>query len=250
MAPVRPAVFGLVICALAGCAQWGAAPQADPAARAAGASAQVQPWQAFKLPGKTSTRYDLVWQDGHQVLRARAESSASMWRRPLHLDSGELGQVRFSWKVPQLMAAADLSDGDTEDAPVRIVLAFDGDHSRLSMRNRMMFDLAESLTGERPPYATLMYVWDTRAEVETVLHAARSDRIRKVVVESGPQRCRSWLSYQRDIVADFRRAFGEEPGALIGVAVMTDADNTHSRTEAFYGSIELLGGKAGSLALL
>jgi Protein of unknown function (DUF3047) len=199
-------------------------------------------WLPFALPGKRSTDY--AWtgdREGAPVLHARADTSASMWRHRLRLEGGDLSRLRFSWQVPRLIEQADLSEGDTEDSPVRIVLAFEGPDERLSLRNRLMFDLAESLTGERPPYATLMYVWDNRAPVDSIITAARSDRIRKVVVESGPQRLSRWLRYERDVRADFIRAYGEAPGALIGVAVMTDSDNTRTRTEAFYGPIELAG---------
>jgi hypothetical protein len=101
----------------------------------------------------------------------------------------------------------------------------------------MMFDLMQSLSGEAPPFATLMYVWDSRAEVESVVLNQRSDRIRKIVLESGPAHLGQWRSYERDVRADYRRAFGEDPGALIGVAVMTDSDNTRSRAEAWYDEI-------------
>lgn len=232
---------------LSGCAQIEPAPSAvDPAPSApieSVVSARVPParaWKGVTWPGKRSTLYSDIWHDGRPAVHAQADMSASMWRRQIKVGADELGQLRFSWKVPRLIEEADLTDRDAEDAPVRIVLAFEGDHDRLSLRNRMMFDLAETLSGERPPFATLMYVWDTRAPVDSVIEAARTDRVRKLVVESGPQRCRRWLSYERDVVADYRRLFGEEPGALIGVAVMTDSDNTGSRTEAYYGQIELI----------
>jgi hypothetical protein len=237
--------FGLAS-SLAACAQLDSV-AVSPEASVKGKPAETTIWQPFALPGKRLTRYDMIWQDGRQVVHAQADSSASMWRRPLRVAADQLGSIHFSWKVPQLIELADLSDGDAEDTPVRVVLAFEGDSDKLSMRNRMMFELVETLAGERPPYATLMYVWDTRAALETVLPAARSDRIRTLVVESGAQHCRRWLHYQRDIVADFQRAFGEMPGALVGIAVMTDADNTHSQTEAYYGPIELHG-KTGLLA--
>jgi hypothetical protein len=48
-----------------------------------------------------------------------------------------------------------------------------------------------------------------------------------------------WLSYRRDIRADFEQAFGEPPGALLGLAIMTDTDNTRSTTRAWYGVIRL-----------
>ena len=78
----------------------------------------------------------------------------------------QLGTLAFSWRVPALMPQADLSDRDSADSPARIVLAFDGDHRRLSAKNRTLFELAETLTGEAPPYATLMYVWDGHSALE------------------------------------------------------------------------------------
>ena len=107
------------------------------------------------------------------------------------------------------------------------------------MRNRMQFQAAEALTGEAPPYATLMYVWDNHVACESILPGARSDRVRKIVVESGSAGLRRWLSYRRQLKADFVRAFAEEPGNLIGVAMLTDSDNTRSAAQAWYGEIAL-----------
>jgi hypothetical protein len=67
----------------------------------------------------------------------------------------------------------------------------------------------------------------------------RTDRIRKLAIESGPGQVGQWLNYRRDIRADFEKAFGEPPGALLGLAIMTDTDNTRSTTRAWYGAIRL-----------
>lgn len=194
-------------------------------------------WQPFVLPGKTATVYTADDTEGRWVLHARSDHSASMYRRALRIEPEQLGLVSFSWKVGALLSDADVRESETGDAVVRVMLAFEGDASRLSARTRLMFDLMQSLTGEAPPFATLMYVWDSRAEVDSVVLNRRSDRIRKIVLESGPAHLGQWRSYQRDVRADYRRAFGEDPGALIGVAVMTDSDNTKSRAEAWYGEI-------------
>lgn len=73
-----------------------------------------------------------------------------------------------------------------------------------------------------------------------VITSSRTSRVRKLVVESGPQRLGQWLDYERDIRADFQRAFGEPPGALLGVAIMTDSDNTHAQASAWYGLVRFL----------
>lgn len=227
-----------VVCgglALAGCASIAPPTSHVPAA-------EVLPgWQEFVLPGKRSTRYWAASEGPLRVVHARADASASMLRRQLRIDGADLGNVEFSWRVGALIEGADLTDADASDSPTRIVLAFDGDLARLSQRNRMLFDLAQAVSGEAPPYATLMYVWDNRAAPETVIASRRTDRVRKIVVESGPERRGRWLHYRRDIAADYRRAFGEAPGTLIGIGMMTDADNTRGRAEASYGEVRLLG---------
>jgi hypothetical protein len=60
-----------------------------------------------------------------------------------------------------------------------------------------------------------------------------------VVASSGHRRLGQWTTVERNYVADYERAFGTPPGRLIGVAVMTDTDNTGERVEAYYGDIEL-----------
>jgi hypothetical protein len=46
-----------------------------------------------------------------------------------------------------------------------------------------------------------------------------------------------WVSEQRDVLADYRRLFGEEPGEIAAVALMTDTDNTGLSARAWYGDI-------------
>lgn len=219
---------------LVGCATPPAEVTSDPSHGLSG-------WNEFVLPGKRRTRYLPDKEDGRPVVRAEAEASASMLRRPLQLEPAQVAQVEFSWRVDELIAEADLGVAERSDSPVRVLFAFDGDRSRLSLRNRAVFELAETLTGEPPPYATLMYVWDNRAAPETLFQGHRTDRVRKIVLESGAARRGQWLRYRRDLVADFRQAFGEEPGRLIGVAYMSDADNTGGRALARYGEVRLYG---------
>jgi hypothetical protein len=122
---------------------------------------------------------------------------------------------------------------------VRLILAFEGDRHQFSAKNTMLSDLTQALTGEPLPYATLMYVWCNHRPVGTVIVNPRTDRVRKLVVESGADHVKQWRHYQRDVRADFEKAFGEAPGALVGMAIMTDSDNTRGNVRAWYGDIRL-----------
>ena len=217
--------------ALAAC---GHAP--TPAPTASGASQ----WLPFTLPGKRETHYLPAQKDGRACWHARANASASMLRRQFEGSQPTDGlHAEFSWWVPRTIVDADLGRAEASDSPARVAFAFAGDLSRLSMRTRMQFQMAEMLTGEMPPYATLMYVWSNHAPLETIFTSARTDRVRKIVVETGENHLRRWRSYRRDLSADFHRTFGERPGPLIGIGLMTDADNTGSTAEAWYGDVVL-----------
>jgi len=242
----RCAALSCAAALLAGCAappqEQSADPGNSPWAGLSGmpAGAVAPRWVHKTFPGKTATHFQYARLDGRHAISVQAESSASMLRQQLRIEPGELGRVRFSWKVPGLIEDADLALRDGDDAPVRVVLAFEGDRSRLSARDAVLSELARTLTGEEMPYATLMYVWCNKRAPGTVIPSPRTDRIRKLVVESGPQRLNHWLDYERDIRADYVRAFGEDPGALVGIAIMTDSDNTHSRAQAWYGPVRLV----------
>lgn len=201
-------------------------------------------WGHQSFPGKQPSHFAYARLDGRDAISAQSDASASMLRQVLRVEPEHLGRMRFSWKVPALIEHADLAARDSDDAPVRVVLAFDGDRSRLSARDAALSDLAQVLTGEPMPYATLMYVWCNKREPGTVIRNPRTDRVRKLVLESGPRRLNQWLEYERDIRADYERVFGEAPGALVGIAIMTDSDNTRSKARAWYGPLRLLPARA------
>ena len=162
-----------------------------------------------------------------------------MVRRKVRVEPENLGQLQFSWLVPAMIETADMARRESDDSPVRLILAFEGDRSAFSSKDSMLSELVEALTGEPLPYATLMYVWSNSRPIDTVITNPRTDRIRKIVVESGATGLNNWLRYDRNIRADFEKAFGELPGALVGIGIMTDTDNTRAKALAWYGPLNL-----------
>ena len=219
-----PLLTGVLL--LAGCAT----PPTPPAADG---------WHNVPWPGKQQTRYETGHHEGREAVMAHAKRSASMWRRKLLVPATAVHEVSFSWWVQDQPLNASVADIEREDSAARVLFGFDGNLALLPARTRAMFELAEALTGERPPYATLMYVWDATAPVGSVIINPRSERIRKIVVDSGIAQLGRWRDHKRNLAADFRLAFGEEPGALTSMAVMADSDNTRSTARSWFGDIHL-----------
>lgn len=199
-------------------------------------------WQRWIItPAKRPTRYDLILDPDSQqvVLHAIADNAATGLRQRLDVDPQAQPIVAWQWRLQAVVADADATDHRVEDSPVRLLLFFDGDPTRLSARELILMETARALTGQVPPYATLIYTWENRLPAGTVVDNAHTSRVKMVVAGSGKEQLGRWQHFERDYVADYRRAFGEAPQRLIGIGVLTDTDNTGQRIEAFYGDITL-----------
>jgi hypothetical protein len=202
-----------------------------------------QQWEPLILMRKKKpTEYAMAHDQelNRMVLHAYADKASSGLRHEVNIDPLQQPWLSWSWKVGSLIKTADNTQREMEDSPVRIVLAFDGDKNKWSFMDTILFDTAKLVSGHEFPYATLMYIWENKTPKETIIANTRTGRIQMLVAESGPANVGKWMSYQRNIVDDYVKAFGEQPGRLIGIGVLTDTDNTEQQVQSWYGDIRLL----------
>jgi Protein of unknown function (DUF3047) len=196
-----------------------------------------QPWTLSRF--KRMTEYRLVrGDDGHVVVQAEAQGSASGLISYLDVDPAKTPWLSWRWKVPDLIDAADNTRAAVEDSPVRIVVAFDGDADKLDFEEKAIAQRVKLLTGREMPYATMMYIWENKQPVGEVIPSAHTTRVKMLVSESGEAREGKWLTLTRNVADDFKRAFGERPGRIRSIGILTDTDNTGEKTRAYYGDIK------------
>jgi hypothetical protein len=188
---------------------------------------------------KKRTQYRLVKEQGKTILHARAVAASSALMQRVSIDSLTQRWLSWRWRIGSLISTADNFQRDAEDSPARIILGFDGDKDALPFADQVLFETAKVITGHDFPYATLMYVWENKAPVGTIINSTRSSRIKMIVAASGPDGIGQWHEFTRNIAEDYEKAFGEKPGKLIGVGVLTDTDNTGETVDAWYGDIRL-----------
>jgi hypothetical protein len=186
---------------------------------------------------KVHTRYSLVDDNGTTVLRADSAAGAAGIGRELKVNPAEFPLLRWRWKIANLIEQADLRTKEGDDFPARIYITFDYPLEKLPFFERSKLRLARAFFDPQLPAATLCYVWDGKAPAETIAPSAYTDRVRLIVVESGPARVGQWVAMERNIARDFRAAFGEAAPPVNGIVIATDSDNTGSRATAFYGDI-------------
>jgi len=186
---------------------------------------------------KRDTRYSLVQEDGRTVLRAVADRSASAYVAHIQPPASVPTSLSWRWKTDALVPGADNRERSKEDAPLRVMVAFDGDHSTLPEKEQTRLKMAKSLSGQDVPYATLMYIWSDLVPVETIIDSTHTSQVKMLVVASGAAGLGSWHSLRRNLAQDYKRAYGAEPGPVLSVSVMTDTDNTGEKAVGEYADI-------------
>lgn len=195
-------------------------------------------YRAYVFAGQARrTEYALVEDAGATVLRARAEASTAGIIHDLRVDPAAHPVLAWRWKATRLPQKADLRTKAGDDYAARLYVVFDLRLAALPLGERVGVTLARLIYGEDVPAAALCYVWASRAAVGTIAPNAYTGRVRMVVVDSGGANLGRWVAHERDVAADFRRAFGEAPPAVKGVVVSTDTDNTGETAEAYYGDV-------------
>ena len=205
-------------------------------------AATATTWEHQVFMNRRPTRYQATEHAGRPALMAEAMGSNSTLNLLLTPPPGALPQrLHFSLFVPALNPSFDLSQKGEDDAVARLILSFDGDryNGTWKARDHIVSELSSLIAGKPLPYASIMYVWDNRHPAGTVIPNPYTGRIRQIVVESGTDRLNQWVDFDRDVDADFRKAFGEAPGQMIGLGLMTDSNNSGAAITAWYGPLEL-----------
>jgi hypothetical protein len=178
-------------------------------------------WETKSFKGQTD--YSLVKENGRTVVRAHSKGTASGLIRKVKLDPNRYRFLRWSWKISGIVINGDEKTKAGDDYAARVYVIFPG---RFFWQTR-----------------AINYIWANHLARGEAIPNAFTKNAMMVAVESGSQRTGEWLSEERDILADYRNLFGEEPHEIGAIAIMTDTDNTGSEALAWYGDISISSGK-------
>lgn len=200
-------------------------------------------WEPLEFPGiKQHSRYQLVTDDGVQVIRADTSGGASGLITRVTVEPGDSLILRWRWKVSNVFEQGDARTKSGDDYPARIYVAFAFQPEKAGWFERTKRKAAALVFGGELPGNALNYIWANRVPAGSFIPNSYTDQTMMVAVSSGMAQAGQWQWVERDIVADYRKAFGEEPPALAGIAIMSDSDNTGETATAWYGDISLTPG--------
>ena len=199
----------------------------------------INGWEPLTLGDADETAYSLVEDGETVVVKAEADDSASGLIRRIPADPNDYPILAWRWKVEGTVPGGDVSRKRGDDYPARIYVTFDFDPSDLSFGDRLKYRALRALGYDDIPVRALNYIWANKPGETEIVPNAYTDWVQMVPVESGDAHVGEWRDAERNILEDYREAFGEEAPAITGIAIMSDADNTGKTATAYFGDIVL-----------
>lgn len=197
-------------------------------------------WEPLTFPKiKTHSKYSLVKEGDKSILKAESHASASaiVYRRTFNIY--ETHQLRWRWKVTQLSDRGNPKEKAGDDYPIRVYVMFQYNPDNASLGESLIYKATKAIYGKYPPHSTLNYVWTGADISERFIASPYTGKAYMVILERGKEKAGQWVEESANVLEDYRKAFGKEPPAMAGIAVMSDSDNTGSSAEAYLEFIEV-----------
>ncbi len=197
-------------------------------------------WRPLVFRGiANQTRYTLESFEGMEVAKAESNCGASgLVLRPdaIHLDQTPL--LSWRWRVDRGLDVSEEQTKAGDDFAARVYIMFELDKSRASTLQRLRHRLAKLIYGKDIPGSALNFVWTSRLPAGTVWDNPFEPSSKMIALAQGANT--GWRRETVDVVARYRELFGTPIPPLLGLAIMSDSDNSCQRTEARFADFRFL----------
>lgn len=188
----------------------------DWSARPAGPLPLGAEWRVYPFTARASFKHPptIVLDDGRSALRLLTENESMAVGRSVSVDLAKTPWLAWEWKPLVLPAGGDVRNLRRNDQAARVAVVFEG------MRG-------------------IFYLWDTTAPVGTEQRPVELSLFERalIVVRSGPAGLGRWERERQNVLADYRRVFGGDPGPVKWVGLESHSNDTKTSSGALFGTV-------------
>ncbi len=183
----------------------------------------LKEWQEKIFKGKVLYVVEPLQEGGFLLAQSQKTCSGLIYH--IKFSPSKLPMISWKWKVrqfPKKAAAGKDQSGwiERDDYAARVYVVFPS-WNFLNIQS-------------------IEYIWSEDLPVGKVLTSPYFGNIKLIVAESGKANLDQWVSEERNICEDYKKAFGRRCSRGAGaIALMTDSDNTLSTAEAQYTDIKV-----------
>lgn len=178
-------------------------------------------------------------EDTNTYLRAESDASASLLVYQKTFSVYDYPLLRWRWRADNLYKFSDGTKKNGDDFVLRFFVIFKYNPEKSPVLLKLGYDAAKLFYGVYPPDSGLVYVWESRKQATNVIVNPYYDQSRQVILESGPEKLKTWVEESVNVLEDYRKIFGRDPPDTASLAIMNDSDNTGEKSVSYMDDIEV-----------
>lgn len=169
-------------------------------------------WQVKVNHGKPE--FEICSGEPAPCLHLKSSKASYALQRDVDIDPSQMPYLSWRWKVTRLPAGGDFRHSSTDDQAAQVLVAF-------SDRR------------------VLTYLWDTTAPKGTAEPASDIPLVHifAMVCESGSSQANQWLAENRNVAADYERAFGKPAPRVKALRLQINSQHTGTMAESYFGEV-------------
>lgn len=149
--------------------------------------------------------------------------------------------IEWRWRVEDIISSGDLRTKDGDTYPIRVYVNFEYDADEVGFGTRLQYSTIRAIYGEYPPLGSLVYIWSNRRWDTDWYESPFTSRAMMLPIDQGRVGLMEWREHRRNIVEDYREAFGEDPPETAQLAIMGDSYGSGETSRAWLDYVRVLG---------
>lgn len=178
-------------------------------------------WTWKKSDNDKNKPYKIVEENGNKYLQARDNGESVILGKEVKWNLRKYPYISFRWRVHKIPAGGDERYGKTNDSAAAVYIIY-----------KKKFGLIPE---------SVKFLWSTTLPVGAYTRRSGTGRPWNIVVESGEKHLGEWRTYTFNAYEAYKKTFGgKPPDRPVGIAILSDANSTHSQAYADYDDIMVL----------
>ncbi len=179
----------------------------------------VKGWWMVSYFGVPPTRYS---KSGKGIIKAESVGSRSSLYKEVGEKEKDFPVLTWRWKISNVVRSAIETKKDRLDAAARVMVVFGRERS------------SQVTEGREPSGFRIEYIWASHLPRGRLFDHPGERGCKVFVLETGERKSGEWVFEKRNLLMDYKKAFGAEPRGVLAIGIQTDTDHSNEMVTAYY----------------